>query len=147
MEKIEAWQGSSFNVDLGLQARATDRLYLGASAMNVGSKFSLSKTGAPDSRDISLPTTYRVGAAYQYKRYLGAADIIMLDDQAHLHLGVEAKLHELLAVRAGYMTNYDSKNLTAGASFIYHNIGIDYAFVPYSNDLGSVHLFGLTIRL
>ena len=99
------------------------------------------------SRDISLPVTYRLGASYRYDRYLGVADLVVVDDKLRLHTGLEASLQKLFRFRAGYMFNYDSKNLTAGASFTKRNLTVDYAFVPYSNDLGSTHLFNLTFSL
>ena len=147
LEKIEAWHGSAFNVDLGLLVMATESITIGGSVTNLGADFSLAKPGTEGSRDISLPVTYSLGASYVYNRYLGAADIVILDDEAHLHLGAEAKVHKLFDVRAGYMLNYDSKNITAGASFTKRNLGVDYAFVPYTNDLGTSHIFNLTVSL
>ena len=147
IEKIDAWRGSAFNVDLGLLYRAAERINIGASAVNLGGDFSLSKSGFTGSRDISLPTTYRVGAAYYLKDYLGAADIVVVDDEFHLHAGAEAVIQKIFRLRAVYMLNYDSKNITAGDSFSKRNLTVYYAFVPYSNDLGSSHLFNLTFSL
>ncbi|UCG62422.1 MAG: hypothetical protein JSV52_03820 [Candidatus Zixiibacteriota bacterium] len=147
IEKIEAWRGTAFNIDLGALYLPEKNLALGASVTNLGSAFSLSKSGVEGSREISLPTTYTAGASYRYDRYLGVADIVILDDDVHLHLGAEAEVHEMFDVRAGYMFNYDSKNITAGVSFTKRNIAVDYAFVPYSNDLGTSHLFNFTVRL
>lgn len=147
MEKIESWRGSSFNTDLGILATPVENLNLGVSITSLGPAFALTKTGAVDSRDISLPTTYRMGGSYQYRRYLGAADLVVIDSKAHLHLGAEAKLHEMLKLRAGYMFGYDTKNFTAGASFTRRNLTIDYGFVPYSNELGTTHLFSFTFEL
>lgn len=146
IEKIDALRGSAFNVDLGAIYQHNYKLAFGASVTNLGSDFSLSLSGQPGTEKISLPTTYRVGASYRYdQRYLGTADLVVLDDEAHPHLGAEAWLHEQAAVRAGYMFNYDSKSFTAGLSFVQRNFQIDYAFVPYSNNLGTSHLFNLTV--
>lgn len=147
IEKIEAWRGSAFNVDLGVQAELTPQLQAGAAVTNLGSEFKLEKAGARGSTDISLPTTYRAGLAYRYDRFLGAVDVVNVDDETHVHLGAEAALHEMFVARAGYMLNYDSKGFTAGASFFYRNFGVDYAFVPYQNDLGTSHMFNLTFSL
>lgn len=147
IEKIEAWRGTALNFDLGLLATPTPQLSLGASVANLGSDFRLEKTGIVGSRDISLPVTYRVGGSYRYQRVLGALDFVVLDDELHAHLGAEARLDAKLAVRAGYMANYDSKNISAGASFTHRNLTVDYAFVPYTNDLGTTHLFNFTIEL
>lgn len=147
IEKIEAWRGSAFNADFGAQYQVNDKINLGASAMNIGSDFNLTKPGSVSSRDISLPATYSFGGSYKYDKYLGAADIVYVDDDAHLHLGAEGRVHEMFLIRAGYMLNYDSKNFSAGISFEKRNITVDYAFVPYSNDLGTSHLFNLTFSL
>lgn len=147
IEKIDAWRGSAFNIDLGLLYQASENTNIGASVVNLGGDFSLSKSGFTGSRDISLPTTYRAGAAYSFRDYLGTADIVVVDDEFHLHVGAEAAIQKVFRLRAGYMLNYDSKNIAAGAAFSKRNLTVDYAFVPYSNDLGSSHLFNLTFSL
>jgi hypothetical protein len=147
VEKIGAWRGWTWNVDLGALYRHNDALAVGASVTNVGPNFQLAQTGRENTEDISLPLTYRVGGSYRYDRYLGALDLVVIDDKLRAHVGAEADLHELLSLRAGYMFNYDSKNFTAGATFTKRNFAIDYAFVPYSNDLGTSHLFNLTVTL
>jgi hypothetical protein len=147
VEKIEAWRGSSFNVDVGLLVSPSDDVNLGASVTNIGSAFMLEKRGLEGSRDIPLPTTYRLGASYRYAPYLGVLDVVILDDKFHLHSGAEVQLHEQLSLRTGYMFNYDTKNFTAGASFTKRNMTIDYAFVPFSAGLGPVHMFNFTLSL
>ena len=42
------------------------------------------------------------------------------------------------------MFGYDTKNFTAGASFVHRTLTLDYAFVPYTGELGTTHLFNLT---
>ncbi|MCX6834924.1 MAG: PorV/PorQ family protein [candidate division Zixibacteria bacterium] len=147
IEKIDIYRGSAFNVDLGALYLLSNGINLGASVTNLGSTLSLALSGQEGTRDISLPTTYRLGGSYRYDRYLGAVDAVVVDDEFHLHVGVEAALHESLSLRAGYMINYDTKNFTAGASFSRRKVTIDYAFVPYTNDLGTSHLFNLTFSL
>lgn len=147
IEKIDIYRGSSFNIDLGALYQLRDDISLGASVTNLGSAMSLSLSGQEGTEDISLPTTYRVGGSYQNDRYLGAVDAVIIDDEFHLNLGTEAKLHEYVALRAGYMVNYDTKNFTAGASFTRRNVTVDYAFVPYTDNLGTTHLFNLTFSL
>ncbi len=149
VEKIESYRGSAFNADFGIIAAVRPGLNLGASMTNFGSDFRLGFPGGQTSEYISLPTTYRVGGSYRFKDYLGAMDIVVLDDKAHAHFGAEANLHEYLSLRAGYMTGYDTKNFTAGASFYWtqYNLAIDYAFVPYSDNLGTTHLVNITFGI
>ena len=147
IEKIGGYRGSAFNLDFGTTVHLKPNLDLGASVTNLGSNFKLEQAGIPGSDDISLPTAYRIGGAYKYQRYLGAVEIVYLDDEAHVHLGAEAKINEIFSLRSGYMINYSTKNFTAGASFTHRNITVDYAFIPFSQNLGTSHLFNLTFSL
>ncbi|MEA3296352.1 MAG: PorV/PorQ family protein [candidate division Zixibacteria bacterium] len=147
IEEIEGYRGSAFNIDFGVLATCNKNLNIGASVTNLGSDFSITKPNQLGSRDISLPTAYRLGASYRYSRYLGAVDFVYKDNEAHLHLGAEACLQEMFQLRVGYMTGYDTKNFTAGASFKIRDIIVDYAFLPYTNNLGTSHLFNLTFSL
>jgi hypothetical protein len=147
VEKIDQYRGSSFNVDLGATYVPYPGLTLGAAAQNLGSDFSLSASGRPSTHPITLPTTWRLGGSYLYRDYLGAADLVILDDKAHLHVGGECWVYDKAAIRVGYMTGYDTKNMTAGVSFKHRNFTVDYAFVPYSDNLGTSHLFNLTVSI
>lgn len=147
LENIAAYRGSVFNVDFGALVMPTEDVTFGVSITNLGSKFNLSQAGEVSSRDITVPTTYRVGISYKYKKYLGAVDAVILDNKAHIHLGAEARVYPSIALRAGYMFNYDTKNVTAGTSINWRNLAFEYAFVPYTSNLGTTHLFNLTFQL
>lgn len=141
IQEIGRFRGTAFNVDLGVVMQVNDQLNLSGSVLNLGQSYQL------DSVDISLPTTFRVGGAYTYDKYTGAIEAVVVDDDFHLHSGVQADLHELFSLRSGYMFGYDSKSFTAGASFKKRNITVDYGFVPFGNNLGTSHLFNLTFSL
>ena len=147
IEKIDIYRGSVFNIDLGATYEVKPGMTLGASAANIGSDFSLSMSAQPGTTPIPIPTTYRFGGAVQHDLGLGAVDLVFVDDDAHLHIGAEREMHELFDLRAGYMFGYDSRTFSAGASFKRRKLTIDYAFVPYSNSLGTSHLFNLTFIL
>ncbi|UCC44597.1 MAG: PorV/PorQ family protein [Candidatus Zixiibacteriota bacterium] len=147
-EKIDVYRGGAVNFDLGALYRVDPHITAGLSVANIGSSFRLSLRGEDiESRDISLPTTYRLGGSYRYREYVGALDLVVVDDEFHVHTGAEWNAHETLTVRAGYMFNYDSKNFTAGASIRHRNFTFDYGFVPYTNNLGTSHLISLTASL
>ena len=147
IEKIDVYRGSALNIDLGLLYEIKPDLNLGLSVLNVGSGLSLAEASKPAGEEISLPVTYRFGSSYKYDRYLGTADLVVQDGILHVHAGAEVWLHDYVALRSGYMVNYDSKNYTAGASFVHRNFTIGYAFVLYTNSLGTSHLFNLTVTL
>jgi long-subunit fatty acid transport protein len=148
LEEIEGYRGSAFNVDLGAVAAINEHLDLGAAITNLGSSFTITKANQRGSNDIPLPTAYRVGGSYLYGSYYrGVADLVYFDDGFHVHLGAEAQLHPMFSLRSGFMSGYDTKNFTAGAAFGYRNIVVDYAFVPFTSNLGNSHLFNLTFTL
>jgi hypothetical protein len=146
-EKIETWQGTAFNIDFGFFYSYNKNLAIGASVVNLGKSFNLSKAGSVDSRVITLPTRYSTGVSLKNEVYNGMLDVVYLDDELKLHSGLEVKVHEMFMVRSGLMLNYDSKNFSAGMSFYKRNITVDYAYVPYSNDLGATHMFNFTFSL
>lgn len=149
LEEIESYQGSALDFDFGLLAKPTPEITVGVSGSNLGSSFTLKRGGLTDPREISLPTTYRFGGSYKYRQYLGAADLVIVDDKTHLHLGAEANVYSRIVLRSGYMSGYDAKSFSAGASFLVprYRLIVDYAFVPYSEGLGTTHLFNLTVGL
>jgi hypothetical protein len=146
-EKISEWRGSELNFDLGVLVRPQPELSLGAAATGIGGDLILTKDGEEGTEPIPLPTTYRVGGSYRYDRYLGAMDIVSVDETTHLHLGAESMVNEYLTLRVGYQTGWDSRDFTAGASFSVRNFRVDYAFLPFTNNLGTSHLFNLTVSL
>ena len=62
--------------------------------------------------------------------------------------GAEYKVYSFFAVRAGYMTNYDERGLTAGVGFSYPVSGVplraDYAYEPFGI-FGGVHYLSLGV--
>lgn len=147
MEKIDAWRGQAFSVDLGLTARIAPDYTIGLSAANLGSEFMLTNDRQIDSRAIAQPVTYRLGGNGRWGKLTVSIEGVVLDEQFHPHIGADYQLHPSFAFRAGGGFGYDSKSFGAGASFIRREISIDYAFVPYGNSLGSSHLFTLRFTL
>jgi outer membrane protein OmpA-like peptidoglycan-associated protein len=106
-----------------------------------------------------LPINLKVGAAYQaLPNLLLAMDYNQLFEQeGRISLGAEYIFENLLALRAGYRyqsaidnneyyEGYGSNGLSglsAGLGLRYHELRLDYAFVPYGF-LGATHRIALT---
>lgn len=140
-EKIERYRGSAFCADLGLLTQPTSRLNVGLAVTNLGGKMQLRE------EEFSPPTAVRVGASYKFEKFLSAADIVMQDDDFHMHLGGEYSVAANFFLRAGYRFGYDTRDFSAGAGFVKRNLRIDYAFVPYKGILRDSHLINLTFHL
>lgn len=140
-EKIENFHGSAFNADIGLLTRPLTDLNVGFAVLNLGQKMKIRE------EEYKLPTAFRAGVSYRFARFLPAADIVIQDDDFHLHLGGEYKVSSSLFLRTGYRFGYDTKDFSAGAGFARRNLRIDYAFLPYKDNLWDSHLINLTFQL
>ncbi|MDE2293015.1 MAG: PorV/PorQ family protein [Elusimicrobia bacterium] len=120
-------------------------LRLGASIVNMGPavKFDVAKE--------KLPTELRAGAAYS-RDLLGAKDTLAFDlskqltDKVRLGIGGETVIGRMMALRMGFTTRNDAGiGITAGVGWVWRDLNIDYAIVPFG-DLGLAHRLSLTFR-
>jgi hypothetical protein len=142
MEKIDSYRASSGAIGLGAVYSLRDDLNLHGSAVNLGPKFGYGH------EDQELPSIYRLGASYHRKQLTISADYLNIKSgESRFHFGSEYLIREVLFLRAGYQTGYDSRGFSAGAGFVYRDFRIDYAFVPYKSNLGNSHRFTFNIAL
>jgi len=140
-EKIDNHSGFAFNFDVGLLMMPYPNMSVGVAVLNFGSTMKLRD------ESVDIPTTYRGGLSYKFDRFTTAADIIKIEDDIYTHLGAEYNFQEMFFIRGGYRFGYDTKNFSAGVGFAKRNLRLDYAFLPYTNYLGTSHLFNLTFHL
>ena len=142
-------ESTGFGVDLGLKYKTPYKgLTAAAVVKNLGSMNAL--------RDEStkLPTEFRAGAAYSFD--LSESDFGLIaagefqkytsDDNPHFDFGGEIMYKNIIALRAGYQTGYESRDFTGGVGLIWGNLNFDYAFVPFSLGFGSANLFSLSFK-
>ena len=145
-EKIYTDETTGFGIDAGLSYLTPWNIRLAAAVSNLGS-MNVLRTEAP-----TLPRMIRTGAAYRttLDQLDGvvtlAADLVSVTDEhlTHVHTGAEFDYHNTLALRAGYQSGYDARNISAGLGLRYGFFRIDYAFVPFQYDLGATHTISLT---
>ena len=102
-----------------------------------------------------VPADVRAGAKYLLNQEafnvkisaLGGIQKYLSENKIHFHFGTEILYKERFALRVGYVTNYDSKNFSAGIGVKWNGFYFDYAFVPYKYDLGSVHFISITANI
>ncbi len=140
MEKIDIYRASAAVFGAGLVYSWKYGLIAHAAVANLGRDFTFIKDKQ------SLPSSWRGGLGWHRDRLSATADFVSVKSgESHLHLGGEYLLQQYLFLRAGYQTGYDSRSFSAGAGFLYDKFRIDYAFVPYTSDLGNSHRFSLVI--
>lgn len=143
-EKIEAEEAKGFAADLGLiyQPEAFNNLSVGFSVTNLGQKMKYVE------EKFNIPTTVRAGIAYQINPATAlVADLNKSrDTDLRLQAGLDFKFHDILSIRGGYKINYDNEDFTVGTGVAYQNYFVDYAFVPYSENLNDLHHVTLGLR-
>ncbi len=145
-ENLFSDESTGWAFDLGLSyLDIIDGVDIGASIKNLGSVDKLRNEAA------QLPTDARFGISYSRPiesiksdlSLIGGVQKYLETDDIHLHIGGEFFYDELIAIRLGYMSDYESKGLTTGLGLYWEGINFDYAFTPYSYGLGSSHTISL----
>lgn len=144
-EKILVDEANGWGLDIGATYLTPWNVRTGISITNIGSM------GKFKNEASRLPTTLRAGVAYEYPladmdlmmTSLGEFVSVLPERSVHLHVGLELNYNQLFAARIGYLTGYDSKNISQGVGLYYGIIRIDYAFVPFKFNLGTTHTFSV----
>ncbi|MBC8279118.1 MAG: PorV/PorQ family protein [FCB group bacterium] len=145
-EHIYYQDTGGFAVDFGAVYQYSTRLVLGASVLHLG------KMSAMENVEPELPLTAAFGAAYNLKLEnagdftLALGGNFVREEDLRGNLGVEYRPLEIIALRAGYLVNYDERGMTAGLGLNWNNLSFDYAYVPFDNDLGDTQKFGFAFR-
>ena len=133
---------NGFAVDMGTLYKYSDRLNFGASVSNLGEMDEMLN------EKPALPLTGRIGLSYllpfsENNSLLLAGGVNYIrDEEMRGNIGIEWKPVEIIAVRGGYLLNYDERSFTAGFGLKWKNLGLDFAYVPFDSDLGDVKRFG-----
>lgn len=144
--KIDDVSAKAFATDLGAMYKANDKLQLGASLVNMGSKLKFISEGD------SLPLALKVGAAFQpNSRYLATSEVVYRKaGPTSVHVGGQWRPLEAMSLRVGYKTD-TLKELSALAGFS-TGIGLHlwgqelaYAWAPYG-ELGDTQYLSLLVR-
>ena len=142
-------EATGYGFDLGLFYKTEmEGLTFSGVVKNLGSMNKLR------SEETKLPSEIRIGPAYNFDLGENKFDAIVagefqkyLDtDDIHFNLGGELLYDNLLALRGGYQTGFESKGFTAGLGLMWGSLKFDYAFLPFSLGLGNANLFSVQIK-
>lgn len=144
-QRIDELSASGLAFDAGLyHVSRIPGVKLAVVAANLGTPMKF------DTEEFALPRYIRFGGSYEREvpaldgRVLFTLDAIFPNnDGVREHIGGEYSYRRMVSLRAGYKAGYDSQGATFGLGVVYREIGLDYAFLPVSNDLGDNHRFGL----
>jgi long-subunit fatty acid transport protein len=145
--KIDFESAGDWAVDLGILHRSQIKgLTLGASVLNWGpqAKFVADKFFPPF--QIRGGAAYRYDASWLRGHAILAADAVFPNDgTGKVHFGMEYSYREMVAIRAGYKTNYDTQGATVGLGVNWRGFSFDYAYMPMDFNLGDAHRFSLNV--
>lgn len=139
-------QGIGF--DFGANYRLMNKVDISASVRNVGtmSEMKDEKTNLPSEIRFGVGSEYeihsiksKVSSGVEYQKYFDV-------DESHFHFGLEFLFNNLLAIRGGYMANYEAKDFTFGFGLIWGRLNLDYAYSPLKYDLGSGNSISIKLR-
>lgn len=148
-EGLYSEEATGWGFDFGLNYKSPiDGLSAVAVLKNAGSMNILKN------ESTKLPTDFRIGPAYkfnvlndkfgitaaaEFQKYLPAND-------NHFDFGLEILYDNLIALRGGYQSGYESKSFTGGFGLIWGNFGLDYAFQPFIDGLGDASIFSIKFK-
>lgn len=147
-DKMYVDDASGYGIDIGALYRTPlDGLRIGLAATNLG------HMGAFRTVDSNLPTSVNLGAEYTLTvgdfQLVGAAALAqetVSGGTQDIRFGGEVTYQRLVALRVGYQTGYDVRNLSAGLGIHYSVFQLDYAYVPFSHGFGNANIVTLGIE-
>jgi len=149
-ERIANLAATTFAMGFGASWRPDgDRWRLGLAVQNVGPGAHYT-VGEVAGETIGLPTAVQGGVSYALPmgdrvRVVGAVESRVTQGREAVGIaGVELADVSGAALRAGYRYNDDASDFSAGAGYAAGRLRLDYAWIPFSLDLGDTHRFQLT---
>ncbi|MFC2083808.1 PorV/PorQ family protein [Bacteroidota bacterium] len=136
--------GMAFDIGLFYE-KLLNTVDVGLSLRNIGSLSKLRNEAT------ELPLDLRAGILYDFDlvdlkskvTLIGGLQTYTKTDDYHSHFGFEIFYDNLVSLRSGYVTGYDSKNLSFGFGLLWKRLNFDYAFTPFDYDLGNSHTLSI----
>lgn len=139
-ENILSDESSGYAADFGLTYKnILENVDLGLSLRNIGSISKL-RTESSD-----LPIDLRFGGSYKLSIQKIESRLILISgiqknmNQAdtHFHLAFEYNYDDLIFIRSGYLSGFESRAFSFGAGLSWGSAELDYSYVPFNYGLGN----------
>lgn len=124
-------------------------LNLALSVRNLGKMDNLKSEETKLPADIRLAASYELPLNFNQFKFRLAQGIQKFEDSGPVHLqeGAEMLFRDLLALRCGYISGYDSKSFSFGLGLKLSGFSLDYTYLPYRYSLGEDQLFSMSVML
>jgi len=147
-EKIFVDEATGYGIDAGvIYTPPVDGVNLGCSLTNLGS------LSAFRNERTDLPSQIRVGGTYSFnldEMIFRAATTFSSEFGTsinHCSIGGEVTYDHTFTARFGYQTGIDTRGFSAGIGIRYSFVSVDYAYVPFSLQIGNSHLISIGFNL
>lgn len=138
----------AFAADLGAQYELTSAFRIGGAVTNLGKGLTFVR------EEDDLPTAVQVGGSYILPQRIGEGSLLVaLDgrkargDDGHALIGAEYDYKGVAQAQVGYGTGFDHQGINFGAGAAVSGWKLNYAVVPFDNDIGTTHRISLGFRL
>lgn len=147
-EKLYVEESIGYAFDAGvLYEPSIPGLVVGASVSNLGGMSTLV------GQRSELPVQTRLGLSYRFG--FENLDITVASQYTtgnktlknNAQVGMEINYLQMFALRMGYQTGYDARAFSAGFGVRYEWMKFDYAYIPFSFNLGNAQLFTVGFSL
>lgn len=148
-ENLFTDEAEGFALDFGIVNNTPiENLKTFAVIKNLGSMGNLRK------ESTKLPVEARAGGIYKFTFSESKIDLqpgldiqkYFNEDELHINIGAEIIYDKTFALRAGFQSGYESRNLTGGVGINWGSLSFDYALTPFKLGLGSGHSISLLFR-
>ncbi|RPI01392.1 MAG: PorV/PorQ family protein [Ignavibacteriae bacterium] len=143
-EKIFVDESTGYGLDAGIiYSTPMEGLRLGCSLTNMGS------LSAFRNDRIDLPSQIRFGGTYAFDWDVMVFRVATTFSSGFgssvnsTSVGGEATYDRALTLRLGYLSGIDTRGFSAGIGIRYSVIMIDYAYIPFSLQVGNSHLISI----
>lgn len=143
-ENLYSDEANGYAFDFGVAFKnVINGLSFGAALKNIGTMNALRNLSTQLPNDLRAGANYEINMNHFVISATTGLQKYFQEDVLHFHIGTEAVYNETFALRLGYASGYDSKNLSFGFGVALKNFKTDYAYVPVKFGLGDSHIITL----
>jgi hypothetical protein len=137
------WRGSTMRLPVFGEG-STPRLGLALRNLGSVSKYVSEAPNLPQTISVSSGVNRQLPGLEGWSLDTGVEIRHLKHDRLHGHFGLELAAGSRLRVRAGWMSGYDDRGLTAGFGLVWRGMALDYAWLPFDSGLDDIHRFSFT---
>lgn len=143
-EKLNTDSSYGLHTDIGitwLSPIKDTQFNLAVRNLGISSAMNEERTPFPISVEMDLSKEFELG---EHSLEVELSGIKAIDENWKGAVSAEFRLFGLAMLRAGYKINHDAEDLTAGLGLRWKQVGIDYGWASFSNQLSDVHSLGIS---